>query len=383
CGAYICEPTGCLTACDDNSDCVAGLCDLRDGSCPLASAVTQLDCDANAEALQLAIDANCSAAPPCYLHVLAGTCNKITVQNKDIYIAGTVGAMIRPSNPGPAVLVLDILGENTRLALVDMTIQGASSDGVRCTGIDSDNKPEIAIIRSTIGLPGAGVNTGNGIHVTNCGLTIRESTIQNNSLTGINASASELTVRDSTIQNNSQAGIEASTTGVTVDKGIIQGNSATGLSIFNSSFDVANSIIALNDLFGVEIHATTSNLTKTFRHNTVARNIAGGMSCSGSTGATAIFRSLFWNPGGSELFGVCDADPTSDIPGLQDSCGNGTNEPGFVKPSPPDASFLLAPNSPCRNRISCDPQVTADIEGNPRPDGSTSMCEPGADELPP
>ncbi|MGI5863142.1 MAG: right-handed parallel beta-helix repeat-containing protein [Myxococcales bacterium] len=372
CGAYICEPTGCLTACDDNSDCVAGLCDLRDGSCPLASAVTQLYCDANAEALQLAIDADCSAGTPCYLHVLAGTCDAITVQDRDVYIAGNSGTTISPLSRGPAVSALELSGESTRLALVDMTIQGASGpvnnpgDGVRCEGL-TGNKPEIAIIRSTIGLPGAGVNTGDGIHATNCGLTIRESTIQ----------------------NNSQAGISASSSHTTIARTLVSENIVGGIRLNQSSFTISNCLIINNGVttspsaFG-GIRIIDTETPATLIHNTIASNglipDKPGVECIGSP--VSIVNSLIWGNGAptstsSDVVNCSTTHPGSHIEGDESAQQCGAAAPGF------SADYHLEPTSPCRDTVPCDAQVPTDFDGDERPQPPGSLCDVGADEIRP
>ena len=104
------------------------------------------------------------------------------------------------------------------------------------------------------------------------------------------------------------------------------------------------------------------------------------MSCAGSESATTVHSSLFWNPGAQEL-SACLSDSTSDIPGLQDSCGDGGTPPDFVNPQPPNPDFHLQPTSACKNKVACDPQVQTDIDGDERPQPVGGLCDVGADEV--
>ena len=385
CGPYFCGATACLTSCDDNSNCVAGLCDFRDRTCPVD--VVAVNCALNGpSALQTAID-NCAAGTKCFLQLVDGICDKVRIQNKDVYIAGTAGAMIAPSSLGPAVLVREEIDETTKAFLADVTIQGAlgaMGDGLRSTGIDGGT-PEVEIVRTVVGTSAVGGNnSGHGINASSSTVTVTNSTVQNNSQAGINASSSTVTVTDSTVQNNTQAGINASGSDVTIRRSAIQLNSHSGLALLNSTFAVTNCIIALNGLtsrsFGVDILSNTDGLTKHFSHNTVASNGGGGMSCAGSESATTVHSSLFWNPGAQEL-SACLSDSTSDIPGLQDSCGDGGTPPDFVNPQPPNPDFHLQPTSACKDKVPCDPQVQTDIDGDERPQPVGGLCDVGADEV--
>ncbi|HEY3449288.1 MAG TPA: right-handed parallel beta-helix repeat-containing protein [Myxococcales bacterium] len=366
CAPYVCGPTKCNETCAGDADCTTQLCDIRSSKC--ATSVENVNCSGTPGALQTAID-GCAATSPCFLRA-SGTCEKILVQNKDIFIAGTFGASIDPTSDGPAVSVREDNSsqvQTTRLALVRMTIRGASGasgHGVECSGLGG-GIPELALSNSVIGGPGVGEsNAGNGISASNSTLSVSSSIIQNNSAAGISASSSTLSVSSSIIQNNSKAGISAT----------------------ESGFSIENTIIARNGLVdgsaGVALYSTTDGLAKIFRFNTVASNLGGGITCAGTKGDTTIVGSLFWNPGATEITEPrCIADATSDIPNFRDACGNGKDtEPKFVDLALPGTDFHLQSDSDCIDKIACIPEVTKDVDGRVRP--QRNSCDVGAHEVP-
>ncbi|MGC4122368.1 MAG: right-handed parallel beta-helix repeat-containing protein [Myxococcales bacterium] len=363
CAPYVCGGPVCKTDCTTDADCTEQLCDLRGQVHECAAVVVAVDCATKPTALQAAIN-GCTSA--CYFRV-SGTCDKFTVQARDVYVAGAAGAAIRPTSLDvSAVTVLEAgTSETTRLALTNLAIKGAKGTpgiGIEAGGSGGGN-PEVFCARCTIGGPGAESNDGAGISATNATVTVTGGTVQNNSGAGISATNATVTVTGGTVQNNSGAGISATQTGFTVE----------------------NSILARNGLVsgrpGMAVLSDTAGLPKVFRHNTVAGNGHGGMSCSGSEAITTIYASLFWNPGAWPEVDGCVADATSDIPNRQDACGNGeATEPGFVELQPPDSNFHLLPTSLCIDKIACLPEVTTDIDGESRPNGP-SLCDVGADEV--
>jgi parallel beta-helix repeat protein len=345
CDPYRCEPldAGCPTSCVANAGCVAQLCDLNSNACPDTLMVNGVDCTADAGALQAAIGA-CSSTQRCYL-LVQGVCGQATIHDKDIYIgAGGADAGINPSIvpvSGAAVLAADVSSATT-VTLAGLTIQGAinTNPGVSCT------------------------ETG---HPVTCNLF--GDTVISNTGAGVSASAATVTVEQSTIQSNGQQGIALTNSAFTLINNIVAGN-GTGLTRF----------------FGVDIFASAPLASATFEFNTVAANGAsgglcsngGGVSCAGNGGkGTTLKDSLLWNTPADDVCG-CTAPMASQIGTTSGACGACFSSPDFVGPT----NFRLQPASQCVGMVSCDPSVKVDIDGDPRPRGTRTMCTVGADEPP-
>ncbi len=346
CTPYICGATHCKDTCASNAECSTGVCDLRTQKCALVS--TEVQCAGDAGKLQTAIADDCDPGITCYLRVTGpGSCSNITVQDKDVYITGaTIDPVGTSGTAGAAVYVLETTVQDTRLALANVTIQGAfgtSGHGILAEGTGNPSgRPELYLYGVTIGSSTAG-------------------------------------------KNNAVNGLMATNTDLTIDRTLIQHNGGTGLELSQSAFTIHNTIIGRNGLTtaspAVSIYSTTDGLTKTFRFNTVAGNNGGGITCAGTQGATTLFSSLFWNPGATENTG-CVADASSDVPNSgANACANGdVTEPGFKTPTGVGADYRLTTTSACINGGTCVPEVTYDFEGEDRP--LRGACDVGADEVP-
>jgi parallel beta helix pectate lyase-like protein len=359
CGVYLCVAPSCPATCQSDADCIAtAVCDLRDGTCVAASTV--LCGAAGGGELQTAID-NC-LSPRCYFRI-TGTCDAITVSDKDVYIDGLGTATINGAGSTP--VVASEVGTEVRVALVGTTITGASGalPGINATSSDGPADPVEVWALAGTRVEG---NSGAGMNVTNAALVVEEATITGNDGSGILATDSTLELRRSTVDSNGF------------------GSDAPGISLVinssSSSFIIENSIIVWNGSIsgvGISAFATAAPLAAVFRYNTVADNAGGGMNCASPQAATAVEWSLFLN-GANELAGSCTSS-ASDVPGFDDACGNGMGQadPGFYDRMPPVLNYHLSGSPPdCIDAIACSAAVTEDVDGDPR----AGACTVGADE---
>jgi hypothetical protein len=300
----------------------------------------------------MAIDTGCTAGVPCFLRI-SGTCDNIIVTDKDVTIDGGGTATINGAGTTP--IVATEAAQETRIALVGTTVTGGSGTQHGISAVSSTGLVHVCLIGSR-----AESNGGNGVDVDNADLFVLESTIEGNDESGIRATDSSVVVRRSTIVNNLVDGLP-------------------GVNLGESSFEIENSFVVRNGSFGVRLDAIGLPPVHVFRHNTVADNLGGGMDCVGGTGGVMVERSLFSNPAGTELIGCTST--SSDIPLIDDVCGNMEADPGFMDRSPPSLDYHLIATAGCLDSLaSCDAAVPIDYDGDLRPSGP--MCEVGADEVP-
>lgn len=207
-------------------------------------------------------------------------------------------------------------------------------------------------------------------------LTLDETTVEGNAENGVIVTGASSVIEDSAVRGNGGEGVAAGNGAtLTVTRSTIVDNTLRGISVNDSNFTVVNNFIVGNDSDGVRVASTTA-ITKVFRHNTVVAN-GTGMQCSGAEGIATIERSLFYNTPNTEIVG-CTVDATSDVPGTADACGNGTLSTTFA--GAPGVDHHLGATSTCIDAITCDGTTSEDFDAEFRPMGS--MCDVGADEAP-
>ena len=393
CDPYVCvDPSGCPTSCLTTNDCIdPAVCDLRTGVCESASVVV---CTVGGE-LQALILA-CASPPTCYFRI-SGTCSAITVQDKDVYIDGLGMATIAGSAT-PALTAIEAALEDTSVVLAAVAINSANG-GINASST-SGNPVELQLLDGVL----VHLSGMFGVNGNNTALTIEDSTIGSNSADGVvvSGAGSVATLRRSTVENNDGNGITAFSGDVTVEQSLLQDNDSSGIditggglltlrrstikrnrnsmvtdgpavSVSNSSFTIENSFIVGNGFgvagVGVSVNETSGSPSMTFRHNTVAGNAGGGISCSGLLGNVSVQWSLFLNAM-SEMTGCTSS--SSDVPGIEDLCS-----PTFV--DAPGLNYHLVGPSCVDSVASCE--IADDFDGV---DARTlaAACEVGADELP-
>jgi len=360
-----CGTSGACVECRDGADCPMDKPVCDGGSCRLCQADTECDsgacdvhsgrCLAEDETLYVAKDAtgDCSKASPCgmiatalgmvtaqkkYIHVAMATYpESLTVSKKTVTILGG-GATVSPSTIGVAGIVV---ADDSDLTIMDLTVSNAvgsaNADGIRCSLGTGTNNPK---------------------------LTIRWSTLADNSGQGIDASSCDVTVEETQILHNTAGGLNLTTA---------------------THFSLVNDIIALNgdpqSLLG-GILVTGSSVGNTIAFSTIADNTAmtghvPGVQCAVGTLATPN-NIVYGNGTGAQVTGDCVWTYSDIGPTAESGTGNVNMAPMFISPSTRD--YGLMAQSPMRDLA--DPGATLDLDyqGEVRPQGSGR--EPGADEIP-
>jgi hypothetical protein len=188
---------------------------------------------------------------------------------------------------------------------------------------------------------------------------------------GIHVSgAINLTVRDLSITGAAIGLLADNGAHVVVTRCVLRANLKGGVQISDGSYDITNSIIAGNgpgtvppttSWGGVYLGATA---TGRLANDTVVANNQVGVVCAASQIVDASI--VYSNVGGQTLGCTeavcCGADDTVD-PKL-------------------DTGYHLQSGSPCLDKLTPDPLITVDIDGDHRPSGAAAKSDCGADELP-
>lgn len=297
----------------------------------------------------------CSLARPCgslatavnagarYIKIAAGlvvNSGATTIEGRAITILGDPGAALDRNGDGP---LLRVRGEDTHVALRDLTISGA-------TGPDA----------AAIELEPAGGSAS---------LSLARVTVEGNEGLGLSATGGAVTIARSTFQGNAQGGIDL-------------GPSAR--------FDITNTFIVRNgnDLTsvfgGVRIEAVSAGANR-FEFNTVVDNRAAAR---GVTRGSGVICDIVDFPAANNIIARNRIGASATAPNAQTLgvCTYPTSKIqhdvaslGFASPDEPPFSYKLSEGSAAIDQATTTSPVAIDHEGDPRPRGAQKDI--GADEL--
>ena len=233
-------------------------------------------------------------------------------------------------------------------------------------GITCDNSSSPSIINCTINN-----NRGHGIFCNEfSSLIIADCTIVNNSGHGIICTrnrSSPLLIRNCTISNNSGFGVYSEGYySPSISKCTISKNNMGGISITGAYTGIiTNCLIIVNTSSGIYSLGSTLIITNC----TIAKNTNGGLYCDGTSIWPTIINSIVWENSPKEILIGQPTIVYSDIQGGSPGIGNIDANPLFVSTD----DYHLTGTSPCIDGGSSKTETevpNADIEGNPRPQGS-------------
>lgn len=275
CGGYPCNPAGCPTSCVAATDCVHGVCDRRDSTCP--ATVTEADCASSAGALVTAIAA-CAASPTCYVRV-KGTCDPVVIQDKDVYLASDGTGAVHDAAGGTAVEAYEAPGgAETKLALDGLTITnngiGGSGGGVVCWALAGE-VAQLWTFDTMIS------QAGPGLQAVRCDVVGQGDTIEN-AFEPVQMQYSTSSFADCTIGGGSDEGIGARDTTLSLTDCTVSNNAGQGLLANNNCVvNITRSTFDSNDNSQVQ---ASNNTTITLIDSTIANGSTTGVYVlSGST----------------------------------------------------------------------------------------------------
>jgi hypothetical protein len=270
----------------------------------------------------------------------------------------TAGAAVAAASAGPKAIVVlrgDFGNVSTSATAAPVTVVGQS-----------------ATINPGGNIYGIDVTTGTSTAAT-ASLSVRDLTITGGTSTSgaaaahVSGGGASLALVNVAIQGNAGGGVVAENGSLIVmDRCVVKGNgglSLPGLKTAVSAFHITNSVFA-NSSSGASLDVSVpTGGDSVFRNNDLLGN-AFGLLCSGSFASGLI---LFNN--------TTDTGPNC----TPVSCCTG--DPLLT------ADYHLMSGSPCLDRLSPDPLVPFDIDGQPRPQAPAGTAAPksdcGADELVP
>jgi hypothetical protein len=247
-----------------------------------------------------------------------------------IVLQGTFGVLMATTTPGQVTVV----GKGATTATVN-----PGSD----YGVDVSGSADLVVrnVRITGGTAQAGY--GGGAHVSGAAarLTLQNVEISGNTGSGVTADSGATIVMNACVVKGM---------GLTTQSGLITNASA---------FRVTNCIFT-NNASGASLSQNVpAGKDQVFKNNTLTSNVIG-LICSGTFPSGLVFD-------GNGMAYTPDCMPAA--------CCSGAQSPMLT----PDGHLMST--SPCIDQLTPDPDVTSDIDGDPRPYNKLSDC--GADEYVP
>jgi len=351
-------------ACRVHPDCPLSLACMPDGSCAAADQVAYVDpmtgsgtvCSKGSPCKQVT-DALKTARP---IVKLTGMIDEpVQITDQTVTLLADPGTQLTRTTTG---VILTINGTSV-VTIVDLAIaNGAGATGIGVS-LPAGNSASLSLLRASLAN-----NTGGGISVTGGTVTISQSSISDNLANGLTSSGGR----------------------ITISRSFITGNIRGGLSISESEFDITNCIIAnnggLQTSIGGVLLSQTNTGTRRFAFNTVTGNTAAdgqvvGVACTVITTAMTLSSNIIYNPVLGTRTQVGGANCTWAFSDIGPDTVTGNNiinaDPLFTNPLKND--FHLQPTSPAKDKAQPDATISADIDGDARPQGSG--FDIGADEV--
>jgi len=399
------EPACVMDACQkctEHAQCPSRAC-MPDGTCADTTAVAYVAPGGSGTA--------CTQVAPCktltdaiaakpIVKIAQGTIaddsnNPTTIDNKAITILADAGAKLTRTKAGN---ILEVKNSQADVRIYDVEISSPIAAKNDTAILVSNGAPKLTLTRVKIDS-----YVGTGVSITAGTLTVSQCIISDNGANGILATNSSLIVTGSTISRNGEIGILLPNVAkATVTQNTININSGGGISVTNSEFDITNNFIFGNGggatAFGGVLLNQANNGIRKFEFNTVTENIASmvtGISCTGIDSGKVLTLSnsiIFDNQIGGGRQQVSGANCQWTYSDIGDSVTVGQNpvpgtgnivaDPMFVDPTnATNKNYRLKAGSPARNTADAAATVTADFDGNSRP--QDGRCDMGADEVMP
>jgi hypothetical protein len=370
---------GLCRACEQDSECVSGVCNEADGSCvpedniiyvdPTGAAGECLRTMPCATITQGLAQVEATRSTILVLPKTGGYKEQLAIQDKSLTIIGT-GAELGPppGDSGPVVTVL----RSTVLVIEGLQISGATTDadrdgdGISCQRAGGD-RPMVTLRAASVAM-----NARRGIDASECTLVLDRATLTKNSGGGLVATGGTQTIERTTVSDNAGGGIAVEGSLARVSNSVFLGNgTAAGTSA---------------TLFG-GVHYERPLAGSLFDFNTVSNNFAGGSNprgvrCTVVVGSVALSNSIVVGSSANQISAEC---LPQFLLSNQDLAGRGTgNQRGT--PTFTSDGFHLASGSAgidAANPSGTSPAVDFDGEPRPRPEGEGSGSDIGADEVVP
>jgi hypothetical protein len=168
------------------------------------------------------------------------------------------------------------------------------------------------------------------------------------------------------------AGLDATKCDVTLDRDTIgPGNTGGGIVLAGGHYAIINSFIAVNGAgaAGITFNTGATAVGLGFAHNTVVKNMGGGITCNVNAG---ISNSIIWGNSGTDTMGGCTLTGSTSL------------APDFSNGAGPSYDFHLAGRTVanmacCIDQLASSP-VDHDFDGRKRP--QNVKWDIGAHEVP-
>ena len=409
--------------CEEHDECASGICERDSSECVAAAEIIHVaktgdlnpDCG-EADSPCLTVQSGLEQVGPtrAYLHIVGGSYDEqLSITNTEVTIVGSQGASIEPivtenstvlgiegssqvvvegvdlrANPRSGVFatVAKCVGPNASLALIDLTVGGATNIGV------SASECEVNGQRLRV--------TGNsmGISIEDGPLHLEDSLVSvTTAASCVSGARAAMTITGSTVSECKTVGINLSDGALTLTASMIAGNLRGGVDLENSDFTLTNNFVVDNGELGtigwggLSIHNDETHSPQVIEFNTIAANrIAGSLSAAANlscntlaptTGhSNIVYKTFTENSQPNISLGNCSLQ-YSNIEGGASGTGNIDADPQFINP---EAGVLgdyhLQQSSPSRDAAAPTASgVDVDFDGDERSQGGRS--DMGADEI--
>lgn len=408
--------------CEEHNECASGICERDSSECVAAAEIIHVaktgdltpDCG-EADSPCLTVQSGLEQVGPtrAYLHIVGGSYDEqLSLINTEVTIVGSQGASIEPivtenstvlgiegssqvvvegvdlrANPRSGVFatVAKCVGPNASLALIDLTVGGATNIGVSAS--------ECAVTGQRLRVTGNSM----GISIEDGPLHLEDSLVSvTTAASCVSGTRTAMTITGSTLSECNTVGISLSDGALTLAASMIAGNRRGGVDLENSDFTLTNNFVVDNGELGtigwggLSIHNDEDHSPQVLEFNTIAGNrIAGSLSAAANlscntfaptSGHSNIVYKTFTESSQPNIsLGNCNLQ-YSNIEGGASGTGNIDADPQFINAEIALGDYHLQQSSPSRNAAAPTASgVDVDFDGDERSQGGRS--DMGADEV--